>query len=242
MALLQCKLHKDKDFSMSSQGWHNDCVRSCAPEDFRVVSKQRKINRLMKKTLIVAIATVITCALTSIGHAQQRGPGQPARTPTLSEEAKAALVYALAGDEGEYAARARYAAIIAKFGPLQPFVNILKAEEQHIAVLKQQCVKYGVAVPEDTKVVTVPDTLLEAAKAAAEYEVLNAAMYGELLPIVASYPSLVTTFTNLGTASEESHLAALESAIEVLENGGTLPTAAVQQSKAQKGFRKACTQ
>lgn len=184
----------------------------------------------------------MTCALTSICSAQNRGPGRPAVTPTLSAEAEAALVYALVGDEGEYAARAKYTAIIAKFGPLQPFVNILKAEEQHITVLKQQCVKYGVAVPEDTVVVTVPDLLLDAAKAAAEHESLNAAMYEELLPTVASYPSLVTTFTNLGDASEENHLVALESAIAVLENGGTLPTAAAQQSKAQKGFRKACTQ
>jgi len=197
----------------------------------------------MKRTLFVGLAALMTFALTSVCSAQNRGPGQPAVTPTLSDEAATALVYALAGDEGEYAARARYKAIIAKFGPLQPFVNILKAEEQHITVLKQQCAKYGVAIPEDTVVATVPDVLLDAAKDAAEYEVLNAAMYEELLPVVASYPSLVTTFTNLGTASEENHLVALESAIEVLENGGTLPTAAAaQQSKAQKVLRKACTQ
>ncbi len=142
---------------------------------------------------------------------------------TLDAVAKQALTAALTSPDGEYAARAEYAVILATFGAgIQPYANILEAENKHIAALQQQCMKFGVPIPQDTYwgTVTPPATLLEAAESGVEAENLNIAMYDDLLTKVVKYPSLVQVFTNLRAASLNNHLPAFEAAFE---NGGTLP-------------------
>ena len=102
------------------------------------------------------------------------------KSPALDPVAKEALLLALAGPEGEYAAQAEYVAILQKFGAaVQPYANILAAEKQHIAALKLQCQKYGVTIPADPYLGNVipPATLLEAAEAGVAAETLNVAMY-----------------------------------------------------------------
>ena len=149
----------------------------------------------------------------------QRGAG----TATLDPVAKAALLTALAGPAGEYAARAEYTAILAEFGAgVQPYANILEAEEQHVAALEQQCQKFGVPIPDDAYLgnVTPPATLLEAAAIGVLAETQNVATYDNLLAQVQNYPSLVQVFTNLRAASLNNHLPAFEAA---LANGGSLP-------------------
>ena len=60
------------------------------------------------------------------------------RTPSLDPIATQALITALAGPVGEYAARAEYAAVLAEFGAgVQPFANLLEAENRHIAALQR---------------------------------------------------------------------------------------------------------
>ena len=142
---------------------------------------------------------------------------------TLDPVAKQALITALTSPDGEYAARAKYAAILAAFGAgIQPYANILEAENKHIAALQQQCQKFGVTIPEDAywENVTPPETLLEAAETGVLAENLNVAMYDDLLTKVVKYPSLVQVFTNLRAASLNNHLPAFEAAAE---NGGSLP-------------------
>jgi len=178
----------------------------------------------MKRNILVVLTTMILgvglCLLTLSAQAQ-RGGG----TATLEPVAKQALLTALAGPEGEYAARATYAAILAKFGTeVQPYANIYQAEVKHIAALQQQCVKYGVPIPADAYLgnVTAPATLLEAAVTGVTAEILNVALYDAALSKneVLTYPSLVQVFTNLRAASLNNHLPAFEAAVE---NGGTLP-------------------
>ncbi len=177
----------------------------------------------MKSNIMVVIATLSICAagqLTTLAQGQ-RGVCTPVLA--LDTAARAALITALAGADGEYAAHAEYTAILAKFGTtVQPYANILRAEKQHIAALQQQCVKYGVAVPADTYLgtVTATATLLEAAQVGVFAENLNVAMYGTLLTQVAKYPSLVQVFTNLRAASLNNHLPAFEAAVA---NGGATP-------------------
>lgn len=164
----------------------------------------------MKRSLITMISTLILCAAAGpLAHAQRC-----AATVPLDETAKAALIAALAGPEGEYAARAEYAAIVAKFGPVQPYANILQAENQHVAALQKQCAKFGVSVPADTYQgqVTAPETLLEAATAGIAAELLNVEMYDGLLAQVQNYPSLVQVFSNLQLASLNNHLPVFEAA------------------------------
>ena len=177
----------------------------------------------MKSNLLVVISTLILCAAGPLAAPAQAQRGVCTNVSALDTVAREALITALAGPDGEYAAHAEYTAILAKFGTtVQPYANILKAEKQHIAALQQQCVKYGVAVPADTYLgtVTAPATLLEAAQVGVFAENLNVAMYGTLLTRVAKYPSLVQVFTNLRVASLNSHLPAFEAAVA---NGGTTP-------------------
>lgn len=53
---------------------------------------------------------------------------------SLTPETIAALAEAL---DDEYKARATYAKVIERFGPVRPFVNIIKAEERHAQALRQ---------------------------------------------------------------------------------------------------------
>jgi hypothetical protein len=170
-------------------------------------------------TILSALMIGATFSLVTLEAQAQRGGG----TATLDPVAKQALLAALVGPEGEYAARAEYTAILAKFGAgVQPYANILEAEKKHVAALQQQCVKFGVAIPADPYMgnVTPPETLLEAAEIGVVAEIANVAMYDDLLTKVTKYPSLVQVFTNLRAASLNNHLPAFEAAAE---NGGSLP-------------------
>ncbi|HEV2247361.1 MAG TPA: DUF2202 domain-containing protein [Terriglobia bacterium] len=169
-------------------------------------------------TLSAIIVAVTVGLMTPAAHAQRTGG-----TTTLDPVARQALITALNGPDGEYAARAEYTAILAKFATgVQPYANILEAEKKHVAALEQQCVKYGVPIPADPYLgkVTAPGTLLEAAETGVVAETLNVAMYGDLLTKVQKYPSLVQVFTNLRSASLNNHLPAFEAAVA---NGGSLP-------------------
>jgi hypothetical protein len=177
----------------------------------------------MKRTALTILSALVisaTVGLITLQAQAQRGGGG---TTTLNAAATTALLTALAGPDGEYAARATYAAILAKFGAgVQPYANIYQAEVKHIAALQQQCVKYGVPIPPDTYLgnVTAPETLLEAAQEGVTAETLNVAMYDQALITVQNYPSLVQVFSNLRAASLYNHLPAFEAAVE---NGGSLP-------------------
>jgi hypothetical protein len=192
----------------------------------------RKINT-MKQNMLLLIATLLIG--TAVGPLAPFAQAQRNRgtTPALDSAAKEALIEVLAGEDGEYAARATYAAILDAFGDdVQPYANILVAEQKHVEALIQQCVKFGVPIPPDPYLgqVEAPASLLEAAEAGVAAELLNIAMYDELVDAVAKYPSLVRVFTNLQAASLNNHLPAFEAAVE---NGGTTPVA----SAAGRGKR-----
>ena len=87
----------------------------------------------MKTFKLILLTLVLGSIFTSEG-AQGRGRGFP--RGALSTDAKEALVTALSGPDGEYAARAQYAAILKKFGDVHPYASIIKAEENHIAALE----------------------------------------------------------------------------------------------------------
>jgi D-alanyl-D-alanine carboxypeptidase len=190
----------------------------------------------MKTKSILMLATLIIG--TTVGPLAPWAQAQRARPAVrLDPVAQTALLEALAGPEGEYAARATYAAILAEFGPtVQPYANILRAEERHIAALQQQCVKYGIAVPADEYLgnIAAPETLFEAAEAGVAAEEANVAMYDAWLrlPEVARSPSLVQVFTNLRAASLLGHLPAFEAA---LLNDGTTPGCGAQNSRTTQG-------
>lgn len=133
----------------------------------------------------------------------------------------AALAWeALMDPEGEYAAAASYAAVIDAFGPVEPYVTIKEGEERHIDALTRQLDRMGVDVPPNPYlgILPAPADLQAAAQAWADGEVLNVALYDDLLAQTDD-ANLTRVFTNLRRASLEEHLPAFQAAAD---NGGTL--------------------
>ncbi len=123
------------------------------------------------------------------------------------------LMYAA---QDEFAARGEYAAIIEKFGSQNPYANIIKSEESHIAALQELYAAYGLGFPEDTSELHVvnPSDLKEAAQTGVQAEIDNIAMYDKFL----SYElpeQIKSVFEQLKKASE-SHLNAFQKQVDKL--------------------------
>lgn len=126
---------------------------------------------------------------------------------TLDEKTIEYLNAALAD---ERKALATYEAAMAKFGRVKPFVNIARAEEQHISMLLALFDKYGVKIPQDTtKVGALPTTLAEVCAVGVTAEIDNDALYQRMIPELAQQ-DIQTVFTSLARASKEMHLPAFE--------------------------------
>jgi hypothetical protein len=182
----------------------------------------------MKRNLI--LPAFLVCALAVASFAQGRRIANPITNPTLSDAAKNALITALSGPDGEYAARAEYETILLKFGSaLLPYAHIIQAEENHIAALQQQCNFFGVPVPEDDYKgnIEAPADKHGAAQSGILAEEANVKMYELLLKDVQNYPSLVRVFTRLQSASLNCHLPALKAAEA---NGGAVTAGTCNQA------------
>lgn len=115
------------------------------------------------------------------------------------------LTYAL---QDEYLAHAEYVYILDEYGKVNPFSNIIKAEETHISQLLPLFEQYDIDVPKDDakEYVASVNSLTEAYKAGEQAEINNIAMYNEFLK--QNLPDDVrTVFESLRNASE-NHLAA----------------------------------
>lgn len=123
--------------------------------------------------------------------------------------------------EDEYRARATYRRVIETFGPVQPFVNIVEAEDRHAKALIALLARYGLAPPEDRwpDRVATPATLIEACRAGVEAEIENEAMYERLLQQI-SDPAALTVMRRLQRASQERHLPAFRRCLERAASGG----------------------
>lgn len=115
--------------------------------------------------------------------------------------------------DDEYKAKSTYDAVIAKFGLIKPFSQIVRAEEQHISSLKSIYDKYGIEIPENKyeSNIEAPDTLQASCALGVQAEIANVALYkDQLLPVVFEYPDISSVFTNLMDASRDKHLPAFE--------------------------------
>lgn len=112
----------------------------------------------------------------------------------------------------EYKARNFYRNVIAKFGQVKPFINIIQAEEKHIASLLSLYQTYNLKpVSEPVAEVVQLDSFAAACTAGVQAEIDNAALYRDtLLPQVASYSDVLSIFTNLMNASQNNHLPAFQ--------------------------------
>jgi hypothetical protein len=175
---------------------------------------------------------------TATGTPSPSASASASASPSASAPAPgtpAALAWAALMDPvGEYAAVARYSAVIDAFGPVQPYVNIKTAEEQHISALTRQLERFGAKVPANPYLgkTSAPADLKAAAQAGIVGEKANVAMYDKLLPRVTD-AGLTRVFTDLRRASLETHLPLFEAAAK---NDGTLTEAQMIELGLGLGF------
>lgn len=123
--------------------------------------------------------------------------------------------------DDEYKARATYRAVIERFGPVRPFVNIVEAEDRHAQALLGQFARLGLDPPEDPWPARVarPVSLEAACEAAVASEIENAAMYDRLLATVRD-EMVAHVLRRLQDASQNRHLPAFRRCLSKSRGGG----------------------
>jgi hypothetical protein len=131
---------------------------------------------------------------------------QVANSSVLRPEEVIALLDAL---DDEHKAHATYTQVIADFGPVRPFVNIVESEGRHIAALTELMQRYEVPVPTNPWPGRVPryDTVAHACADAVDAEIENASLYDRLLDTT-DRPDIRDVLRTLQDASQQRHLPA----------------------------------
>jgi hypothetical protein len=136
----------------------------------------------------------------------QGGAAQIPNHGDLHPEEVIALLEAL---DDEHRAHATYAQVVADFGDVLPFVNIVDAEARHIAALTQLMQRHEVPVPSNPWPGRVSrfDSVQAACEAAVEAEVANGSLYDRLMAST-DRADILVVFADLRDASEHNHLPA----------------------------------
>lgn len=121
----------------------------------------------------------------------------------------------LAALDDEYMAHATYMQVIADFGEVLPFTNIVEAEGRHVDALARLFRRYGVELPDNPwpGKVSRYESVTEACRAGVEAEIDNAALYDRLLAGT-SRPDVLEVYRNLQRASQQNHLPAFRRSAE----------------------------
>ncbi len=124
----------------------------------------------------------------------------------LSDAEVSALHEAL---DDEYKAVATYDRVLADFGAVRPFTNIVEAERRHAGVLAEIFERYGLLLPANTWDERAPryESIRAACSAGVEGEIENGAMYDRLIAVT-THSDIIEVFENLQRASQENHLRA----------------------------------
>ncbi len=137
------------------------------------------------------------------------------------------LVYAM---QDEVAAKAEYEVLIAEFGAVRPFSNILRAELRHIDALTPLLETYGVDIPDFVPSTVVPSTLDEAYQIGVDAEIKNIALYQTYL--ASDLPEDVAAVFNRLASSSTHHLEAFQ---RQLDNDGSGVQRGSQGRNVQRG-------
>lgn len=156
--------------------------------------------------------TFVIAGLLAVSAAAACGRAATPTSPTsaaLTADLQTALQRSL---QDEYRAEAIYQGVVADFGQVLPFVNVLTAEERHSASIGRLFTLRGLSIPvSDWTVGNAPRfaTVQAACVAGVAAERGNIALYDDLLR--ADLPADVRqVFTNNRHASVVSHLPAFE--------------------------------
>lgn len=129
----------------------------------------------------------------------------------------AASIEDILGDalDDEYKAEASYAAVIARFGPVRPFINIVEAERRHARALTNQCERLGIAPRRNRWAgkIAAPASVRDACVQAIAAEIENIALYDRLLPMVGD-AEVRAVLERLQEASRDRHLPAFRRCLD----------------------------
>jgi hypothetical protein len=111
--------------------------------------------------------------------------------------------------QDEYLAQAEYELIIAEFGEIRPFINIVEAEQTHIDLLVPLFAAYNMDLPSNNadEIAVLPESISSALATGIEAEEMNIAMYKQFLSQDNLPDDVRSVFENLMNASE-NHLRA----------------------------------
>lgn len=111
----------------------------------------------------------------------------------------------------EQQAYAVYDAVVAQFGNVNPFVNIQRAEAQHISAWEFLFDRYDIETPDFPKFEAVTfDSVSDACSVAANAEINNFGLYDTMLETFGEYPDIYQVALALRNASEFNHLPAFQ--------------------------------
>lgn len=161
---------------------------------------------------LLLLSVILTATITTMGCENSTGPDESAAESDLiaagmTEEVAQMLEEAI---QDEFHAEMIYKRVIADFGQISPFANIVNAEIQHSSSLALLLTRYDLEVPEskwNQDNVPVFDSVLDACQAAAQAEIANIALYDDYL----SKPlpeDVRIVFENNRRASLDKHLPA----------------------------------
>lgn len=174
----------------------------------------------MKRTISV-LAAALAMAVSTVGVWAAGGTTATAYGAAAAQAAiKAGTTFTVTdmlrwAAEDEYLAKAEYTAIIARFGAIRPYTNIMQAEEQHLSWLRTEYQNRKLAFPADGAAghIVVPSDLRAAAQAGVDAEIGNIAMYEAFLArpemAKAENAAVKSLFEQLKRASE-NHLKAFK--------------------------------
>jgi hypothetical protein len=141
------------------------------------------------------------------GAGTQSTTGGAALTP-LSTAEQTALQDAILEEYGAYNL---YQEVIAQWGSVYPFSQIVRSEQQHINALVTQATKYGIEVPENPGLADTPVflDLSQACQAGVDAEIADAALYDDLMQGT-THTDILRVYSQLQSASLNSHLPAFQ--------------------------------
>lgn len=171
--------------------------------DMKPMAKNQSSRASAPKSRKSALDLALLAVALAGGSVLAAAPAAAADTPpTLREALEIAL-------DDEWKAEAAYSAIIARLGPVRPFVRIVDAERRHAQSLITLISINGWPLPNNPwpGTMTSPATLAEACQAGVAGEIANIALYDRLIAAVTD-PAAIRVFTSLQTASRDSHLPA----------------------------------
>jgi len=170
------------------------------------------MNRAIPAVLLALASTMVASGPVRT-QAQQCTQDCPACTgPCAASSVNTATANALrAALADELRAKTYYTNVMARFGPLAPFVSVAAAEQRHADAIVALMRRHGVPVPTTppSDVPPVPATFALACGVAAQAERNNIAMYDAFLRVVTA-PDIRNVFQNLRAVSLNNHLPAFE--------------------------------